>query len=432
MLVEIINNTLYFIEFIVVSSLWFGMNHKITVKGIIGLEIALSVLTVVLCNMDNVEVQLFFSIMFFSVAMCIMYSENKILLIIYSIAITSALSMVNLISGMLVSDIASFIRNGTLDIPLYNIVRMTISLFFLTLIGIIVHMKFKKGFRTLGFKYIFLLSVVLIVESGVVIMLGEDAIKGDSDIYRVMYMLTIIGVFVQIGTIILLALSRNVSRENEILMQKYLNEQTKHYSYLESKERETKKFRHDLRNHMHTLMTLYKEQKYDEVYKYLETMNGRIDELRNCVSVGNGIADAVLNRYYEEAERKGILLKVSGRFPVKCTISAFDLCTILSNLLSNAVRAEEEYGGKTVLVQVGYTDTEILINMENDYKDLSKDKSGKLKSSKQDSTNHGFGLENVRECVRRNHGYMDIQADKGKFKLILSLDNEADVDKEGA
>lgn len=427
MLVEIINNTLYILEFVVVSSLWFGMHHKITVKGIIGLEIVLAVLTVILCNMDNVELQLFFSIMYVSVAMCIMYSENNILLIIYSMAMTSALSMVNLISGMLVSDIASLIRSGTLDIPLYNIFRMIISLFFLTLIGIIVHRKFKKGFRTLGFKYIFLFSVVLIVESGVVIMLGEDAIKGDSDIYRVMYMLTIIGVFVQIGTIILLVLSRNVSRENEILMKKYLNEQTKHYSYLENKERETKKFRHDLRNHMHTLMTLYNEQKYDEVHQYLETINGRIDELRNCVSVGNGIADAVLNQYYEEAEIKGILLKVIGHFPVKCTISAFDLCTILSNLLSNAVRAEEEYGGKVVLVQFGYTDTEILINMENDYKDISKDKSGKFKSSKRDSTNHGFGLENVRECVRRNHGYMDIQADGGKFKLILSLVNVADV-----
>lgn len=201
MLIEFINNTLYILEFVVVSSLCFRMKYKITVKRI------------------------------------------------------------------MVSDIANISTINILSASLCNTDATIISLIFLLFNGITVNRKFKKGLLSLGFKYILLLAAVLVVESAVVLMLSREALDGGSDKYRVMFLLTIIGVFVQIGTIILLVLSRNVSRENEILMKKYLNEQTKHYSYLENKERETKKFRHDLRNHMHTLMTLYNEQKYDEVHK---------------------------------------------------------------------------------------------------------------------------------------------------------------------
>ena len=94
------------------------------------------------------------------------------------------------------------------------------------------------------------------------------------------------------------------------------------------------------------------------------------------------------------------------------------------------MRAEEEWGGKEVLVQIGYTDTEILIRIENDYTDILKTKQGRLQTSKPDAENHGFGLENVEEYVNKNQGYMDIKTENGKFRIIISLYNE--MDKEGA
>ncbi len=48
-------------------------------------------------------------------------------------------------------------------------------------------------------------------------------------------------------------------------------------------------------------------------------------------------------------------------------MSAYDLCTVLSNLLSNAIDAEKEAGGKTIYCGVRYDETQILIVVKNDY-----------------------------------------------------------------
>ena len=431
MLVEGIGNTLYMLEFIVMSSMCFGMRHRMTGKKLIGLELALVALTCVEGYIEDVTLRLLLDLVYASVFLCVLYDENKILLTVYGVALTASLSMVNLVSGMVVAVIAGIELNTINPSSWYNIFELMVSLVFLLSVGMVVGRKLKKGFRTLGVPYIFLIFVLIIVESTVVAMLGGDAMEPDSSsIHKVLYILTVVIVFIQIGTVILLVLSRNVFRENERLVRRYLDSQVKHYSYLENKERETKKFRHDLRKHMRMLMTLCNEGKYDEVYQYLETMNGKIDAWKNEIYVGNGVADAILNQYYDLAKQKGIFLNVKGHFPVDCKVCAFDLCTILSNLLSNAVRAEEEWGGKEVLVQIGYTDTEILIRIENDYTDILKTKQGRLQTSKPDAENHGFGLENVEEYVNKNQGYMDIKTENGKFRIIISLYNE--IDKEGA
>lgn len=49
--------------------------------------------------------------------------------------------------------------------------------------------------------YIFLIFALIIVESTVVAMLGGDAMKPDSSsIHKIMYILTVVIVFIQIGT----------------------------------------------------------------------------------------------------------------------------------------------------------------------------------------------------------------------------------------
>lgn len=425
MFIEIINNILYSLQFVIVGSFCFRMTHRFNMKKICVIGVALITITVVLHYVDEVLTEGVIILLYLLASICLIYGEEKRFLLTYTLAVTTVFSLINLMTDMMVLSISSLIIGETEQNGIHDMCSLVISLAFWLLIGVIVRCKSDKGFKAISWKYMLMFSIILLIDNVVVLGLGDFALSvfEKNVLYRIMYIVVVIGIFFQLAMVIWFMLSREVYREKELITQKYLDEQVEHYSYLENRERETKKFRHDIKKHMHMLTTLYQQQDYEVFDKYMMEINGRIDQFGSRISVDNGIADAILNRYYREAEKKNIVLQVKGCFPSACRISAYDLCTILSNLLSNAIRAEEEYGGNEIFVECRYTTTEVMIKIENDYDTLVKDIRGKLKTSKRDIHNHGFGLENVAECVERNHGHMNIKTENGKFRVLLDLKN---------
>ena len=209
----------------------------------------------------------------------------------------------------------------------------------------------------------------------------------------------------------------------EYLAAKYLEEQKLHYEYLENRERETKKFRHDIKGHLLLVNDLINKKQYEACETYLQEINVRIDRFSNKISVNNGIADAIVNRFYVEAEQKGVDLQVKGHLPNPCYLSGYDICTILSNLLSNAIEAEYAAGGAAVYVEFRYTDSEIMLVVENDYIQELEQSNGAFFTTKEDKANHGFGLENVKECVRKNDGQITIDTDDHIFRVLVFVEN---------
>ena len=100
------------------------------------------------------------------------------------------------------------------------------------------------------------------------------------------------------------------------------------------------------------------------------------------------------------------------------------MCTILSNILDNAIRAEKESGKTSISFVIRNTnENELIIYVENDLKIEPQIQNGKIISSKKNKENHGFGIENVRECVEKNHGYTKIEAEESKFRVWICMDN---------
>ena len=269
---------------------------------------------------------------------------------------------------------------------------------------------------------------MLIVDSAVVSILGEFVlnvyVSKNHFSFVFFYILIVVGIFFQLFLVVALILSRNVYREKEALARQYLNDQKQHYEYLKQRERETKKFRHDLKNHMYLLTNMYTQGNLEEFHTYLEQINQKIGSFGNPISVNNEIADAIFNKFYYEGKEQGILFHIQGHFPAVCNIQAYDLCTILSNLLSNAMYAQAECEGGTIDVSIRYTDQQITLKIENHYLQEPLQTEGIFQTRKMDKEHHGFGLENVRECVEKNHGQITIETENNRFKVMLSLHNE--------
>ena len=287
--------------------------------------------------------------------------------------------------------------------------------------------KIKDKLQFIEKKYIALFLFVLIVDCIIVCILGDFVlnvyVSNNQFSFLFFYILVVIGIFFQLFLVIALILSRNLYREKEVLARQYLNDQKQHYEYLKQRERETKKFRHDLKNHMYLLSNMYIQGNLEDFLAYMEQINKKIGSFGNPISVNNEIADAIFNKFYYEGKKQNILFNVQGHFPSDCSIQAYDLCTILSNLLSNAMQAQTECEGGTIEVSIRYTDREITIKIENHYLQEPLQTEGIFQTRKMDKENHGFGLENVKECVEKNHGQIMIKTGNNRFEVMLSLHN---------
>lgn len=342
------------------------------------------------------------------------------------LVITEIISISNI--GMIIKSVIAMICIiVNLEIAPY-IIDTIVSV---SIILILAVFRRKLGWKRLwiiggiGNKYAFFFMLLVILQCFMVTAMGDVIYKEIAMTrkvaFEIIYILSVIFMFIQIGLMIALIISRNVYREKEYLAAKYLEEQKLHYEYLENRERETKKFRHDIKGHLLLVNDLINKKQYEACETYLHEINVRIDRFSNKISVNNGIADAIVNRFYVEAKQKGIDLQVKGHLPNPCYLSGYDICTILSNLLSNAIEAECAAGGETVHVEFRYTDSEIMLVVENDYIQDLEQSDGAFFTTKEDKANHGFGLENVKECIKKNNGQITIDTEKNIFRVLVCV-----------
>lgn len=313
---------------------------------------------------------------------------------------------------------------GISNVLLESSISSGTTLVFLFVLSTIMQKKSQGKIEKISIPYYIFFLIVTISNTLIIVFLKEYVfvqieVKNKIIVYLTFFG-TAVGMFIEIAMVMLLAVSRNDYKEKNELNQKFLEEQKNHYKYLEERERETKLFRHDIRNHMNCIMESWHEQKYDEVGKYIEDICGRMENFGNVITVHNGIVDAILNKYYSDSKKMNVSMSVCGHLPVDCDIEAFDLCTIFSNLLANAIEAAAKSKKKCVEVECGYKDNKIMISIKNDYNGVVKIKDGMYITSKENSDYHGYGLINVKRSVDKYSGYINIEAEE-RFIVNMSL-----------
>ena len=185
-----------------------------------------------------------------------------------------------------------------------------------------------------------------------------------------------------------------------------LEMQKKHYLALRDKEDETKAFRHDFRNHIFSLSSLYKNRKYDEFEKYLSELSEKYTELSTGVKTGNSLIDAMLNELI--GEYSDVIFKKKGYIPEELSISAFDVCTIFFNIFKNAFEAADATAEKKVELYMGVKNTNLLIRLKNTASSAPLLKNNCYVSTKK-ANGHGYGLRNVINHIEKLNGEFEIE-----------------------
>lgn len=182
------------------------------------------------------------------------------------------------------------------------------------------------------------------------------------------------------------------------------------------------KARHDFRHHLVILKSLLSQKEYSSAADYLETYLGSSESCETYTYCANTPVNALLNYYLQIAREHSIHTTVNVRLPAALPLPDMDFCTILGNLLSNALEAclRQEEGVPTMSVNINFTGhSMITLSISNSYSHEIRELDGQFLSSKRDGI--GIGTSSVRYLTERYHGILNFSHGNGIFKASVFL-----------
>lgn len=304
--------------------------------------------------------------------------------------------LTTLVSNIAVS--AWFVVCLLVSLLLYYKKRFVIPKFFLEKIPALFYILF----------FLVLLVTMLMLES-------DDAAFASAELYFAGGF--VILSFIGLSYIVFKYITVSV-KQRESLIQ--LDMQAEHYEELAEKNRDIRRFRHDIKNNLLALNILLSDEKYDEAKEYIAGLNESVKETENRFSTGNYLADAILSHKADELEKDLNKIEFSGSIPSD-RINNNDLCTILTNSIDNAARACKELAPCSVRIEADESEKGCSFTISNPVEKKIEIKNNTIKTSKKDSQNHGFGIENIKRVAEKYHGFVRLDCTDSEFTIKIGL-----------
>ncbi len=416
-----IDNGIEIIEIVIVFITFFEMRADLTRKNILFSFVTLVLFSFLWAFKTKSPVYLLVYFVFFMMEITILYNETD-----YKKLFSKqlwALIFLNILDAMVYNSVISAF--GYFDIKNRIITKMftyAIVLIFLLIISKFIKDKVQLlhkisivhyiAYLFIGFADFLLLTCVLIIMR-----------KMDKSAFIVSIIVSV-SILLQYSLILLITIANEGLKFQHYLNLKYLHVQQENYEYLEYREKETKRFRHDYRNHLNLLQILCKEKRYEDVETYIENISERLNEYNKYISICNSFVDAILNYYLQKMDKKCIEFRIKGKMPKDCNIVMFDLCTIISNLLDNAIEAVDRLEGEKRWIEMTFRYDNLMIycNVKNPYLGELNIYKNKILTNK-NTKNHGFGISNVKKSVELYSGSIEIKTENGIFEVLIALVN---------
>ena len=181
--------------------------------------------------------------------------------------------------------------------------------------------------------------------------------------------------------------------------------------------RQMQAWRHDYRNHIQNMKNRL-DGDQGELERYLDDLADDLTQADTSIQTGNVMADAVLNSKLSVAEHKGIRLNIKAHIPPGLVMTDVELCSVLGNLIDNAMEACEKMPREQRFMRV-YIDKfkgQFYISVQNSSPAVERDK-GTYRTAKEGS--HGFGLFRIDRIAKKYGGYVNRQYEEGIFATEL-------------
>lgn len=317
---------------------------------------------------------------------------------------------------------------GYIDFPLFkhSVFSSTLGIVLIrcfSFMVVLVMSGFKNIKSGINIPNVYWLSILLVPTSSIVIMviLFEKGKLHSNVLFVCVTLLMLINIttFYLYDKII-------ISAENKTKMLLSLQQNAYYEKQLElmkASMTEIKILRHDLKNQLSAIQSIAKTGDVQALNNHIETLIGTRELTKPFANSGNVNIDSILNFKIFEAEQAGIQTSLLLSIPETIEISSVDLCTVLGNLIDNAVQAAGKLDkeNRKMSLAMRYDKKRIIITISNTFNGKIIYDGDKIVSSHENKIEHGLGLLSVKNTVERCDGIMDIEHTTDTFTATVII-----------
>lgn len=208
--------------------------------------------------------------------------------------------------------------------------------------------------------------------------------------------------------------SEEKRRCSELAEQQY-EMQKEYYQRLHENQEETRALWHDIQKYVLAMQAVANAHDSQAARTILDKAEETLSDIGLVVDADNVVVSCILNSYLQEAKNEAINVKMDVQVPQVLAISPVDLSITLGNTLDNAIEAcrilppEKRW----IRIKLHVHNQTLFYQIRNPY-----DKQGK---SHVRGKYHGYGLNNVRRCVLRYDGDMQITDKQDLFEVSIRM-----------
>lgn len=186
---------------------------------------------------------------------------------------------------------------------------------------------------------------------------------------------------------------------------------------------ENRMLAHDFKNHILAINQLIQEGRNEEALEYITTYNNETLKVNRRIESGCKIIDIIVNCKIAEAVEKEINFTYEIESIGEIDIPDIDVCTLLDNLLDNAIEANEQIGdgNRWIYLKIKRKNDMLLIWVENLIAKGLINKDNFFETSKENKIFHGLGIKSIDNVIQKYGGYKEFDIQENKFQIYISI-----------
>lgn len=203
------------------------------------------------------------------------------------------------------------------------------------------------------------------------------------------------------------------------LSEDYKKEFEAEYSFFKDykeQQQDTIKFRHDWKNHMLLLQEMLEKEEYEKAESYFKELTASTLESVHKIATGNELIDMILSTKMNALEENKITLQCKGVLSEFNFMKHVDVCILLSNLIDNAIEANEKVEGfRYISLKAKKTEQLFYLEIRNPMEGKLQLEDHRILTTKEEKDNHGIGLQNVQDIIEKYNGEYHITTENQEY-----------------
>lgn len=203
--------------------------------------------------------------------------------------------------------------------------------------------------------------------------------------------------------------------------------QASQYENLKQRMDETRKARHDLKQHLRLIQSYLDTKDDDALRDYINKYSQTLPKDNNISYCKNNTVNTIVKFYAEQAEAVGIKFETKLNMNNDLNISEPDICVLFGNLLDNAIEECKKHLVGSPVIKVGSQlvgSKTLVITVDNTPASKPEKKNNLFVSTKHDS--FGIGTQSIQDIAKKYNGEVRFEWKENTFyaSVILNLDSE--------